>query len=75
MPYIIEIVKAGQTVEVLKYYSSRYNKKGIGRGDRKKLTTEEQRKVNKRAAEKKLRRLINENFQEGDTHLVLDYNG
>ena len=31
MPYIIEIVKAGQTVEVLKYYSSRYNKKGIGR--------------------------------------------
>ena len=29
--------------------------------------------MNKRAAEKKLRRLINENFQEGDTHLVLDY--
>lgn len=73
MPYIIEIVKAGQTLEISKYYSSRYNKKGIGRGDRKKLTTEEQRKVNKRAAEKKLRRLINENFQEGDTHLVLDY--
>lgn len=73
MPYIIEVVKAGSTVEVSKYYSSRFNKRGIGRGKRKSLTTKEQREVNKRAAEKKLRRLINENFQEGDTHLVLDY--
>lgn len=73
MPYIIEVVQAGRTVEVMKYYSSRYGKKGIKRGERKELTKEEQIKVNKRAAEKKLRRLINENFQEGDTHLVLDY--
>lgn len=73
MPYIIEVVKAGNTIEVSKYYSSRFNKKGVKRGDKKELTTEEQKKVNKRAAEKKLRRLINENFQEGDTHLVLDY--
>ena len=73
MPYIIEVVRAGSTVEVSKYYSSRFNKRGIGRGKRKSLTTKEQREVNKRAAEKKLRRLINENFQEGDTHLVLDY--
>ena len=73
MPYIIEIVRAGNTIEVSKYYSSRFNKRGIGRGKRKSLTTKEQREVNKRAAEKKLRRLINENFQEGDTHLVLDY--
>ena len=73
MPYIIEVVKAGNTIEVSKYYSSRFNKKGVKRGKRKQLTTDEQREVNKRAAEKKLRRLINENFQEGDTHLVLDY--
>lgn len=73
MPYIIEVVRAGNTVEVSKYYSSRFNKKGIRKGDKKNLTTEEQKKVNKRAAEKKLRRLINENFKEGDTHLVLDY--
>jgi hypothetical protein len=73
MPYIIEVVEAGKTVEVMKYYSSRYGKKGIKRGKRKALTKEEQRKVNKRAAEKKLRRIINENFGEGDTHLVLDY--
>lgn len=65
MPYIIEIVRAGNTIEVSKYYSSRFNKRGIGRGKRKSLTTKEQREVNKRAAEKKLRRLINENFQEG----------
>ena len=73
MPYIIEVVQAGKTIEVMKYYSSRYGKKGIKRGKRQNLTKEEQIKVNKRAAEKKLRRLINENFQEGDTHLVLDY--
>ena len=73
MPYIIEVVKAGNTIEVSKHYSSRFNKKGVKRGKRKQLTTDEQREVNKRAAEKKLRRLINENFQEGDTHLVLDY--
>lgn len=30
MPYIIEIVRAGSTVEVSKYYSSRFNKKGRG---------------------------------------------
>lgn len=73
MPYIIEIVKAGATIEVQKYYSSRYGKRGIKRGEKKALTRDEQREVNKRAAEKKLRRIINENFQEGDTHLVLDY--
>ena len=26
MPYIIEVVKAGNTIEVSKYYSSRFNK-------------------------------------------------
>lgn len=73
MPYIIEVVRAGKTVEVLKYYSSRFGKKGIKRGKKRSLTREEQKEVNKRAAEKKLRRIINENFEEGDTHLVLDY--
>lgn len=53
MPYIIEVVKAGNTIEVSKYYSSRFNKKGVKRGKRKQLTTDEQREVNKRAAEKK----------------------
>ncbi|MFA9375773.1 MAG: hypothetical protein ACERKZ_03355 [Lachnotalea sp.] len=73
MPYIIEIVEAGNTVEILKYFSSRFNKRGYKKGKKKNLTKEEQKKVNKRAAEKKLRRIINANFQEGDTHLVLDY--
>lgn len=39
MPYIIEVVKAGNTIEVSKYYSSRFNKKGVKRGKRKQLTT------------------------------------
>lgn len=73
MPYMIEVVEAGATIEIQKYYSSRYGKRGIKRGEKKALTSDEQREVNKRAAEKKLRRIINENFQEGDTHLVLDY--
>jgi len=73
MPYIIEVVKAGETIEVSKYYSSRFNKKGIKRGKKKSLTREEQKKVNKRAAEKRLRLLLNENYREGDTHLVLGY--
>ena len=41
MPYIIEVVQAGKTIEVMKYYSSRYGKKGIKRGKRQNLTKEE----------------------------------
>lgn len=73
MPYIMEIVKAGDTIEISKYYSSRFNKKCKKRSKRVNITKEEQFKVNERAAAKKLRRSLNENFKPGDSHTVLTY--
>ena len=73
MPYIERITRAGKTIEVERYYTSRYKKPGIKRGDKVKATTEQQQKVNTRAAERKLRILINANYGYGDYHLVLDY--
>ena len=73
MPYVKRTTKAGKTIEVEFYYTSRYNKKGGSRKDKVKPTREEQKKVNTRAAERKLRLLINNNFGYGDYHVVLDY--
>lgn len=61
------------TIEIERYFTSRYKKKGISRGDKVKPTKEEQEKVNTRQAERKLRILINANYGYGDYHLVLDY--
>lgn len=73
MPYIERITKAGKTIEVERYFTSRYKKKGIKRGDKVKPTTEQQEKINTREAERKLRILINANYGYGDYHVVLDY--
>lgn len=73
MPYVERIIKAGKTIEIERYFTSRYKKKGIERGDKVKPTKEEQKKVNTRQAERKLRILINANFGYGDYHLELDY--
>ena len=64
---------AGKTIEVEKYYTNNYKRKGIKRGDKVKPTTEGQKKINSRNAERKLRQLLNANFEEGDIHLILDY--
>lgn len=73
MPYVKRTTRAGRTVEVEYYYTSRYNRKGQHRADKIKPTDEAQKKINKRQAERKLRLLINENFSYGDYHVVLDY--
>lgn len=73
MPYIKSTIVAGKTIEVKKYYSSRYKSKGIVRGERRGITSEEQQEINKKIAEEKLRWRINANFKEGDYHLILDY--
>ena len=73
MPYVERITRAGKTIEVERYFTSRYKKPGIKRGDKVKPTKEEQKKVNTRAAERKLRLLLNANFGYGDYHLELDY--
>lgn len=73
MPYIEAITKAGNTIEIERYYTARYNKRGQGRAEKKQPTKEEQKKVNTKQAEKKLRRLLNANFSGNDFHVVLPY--
>lgn len=73
MPYIKEVCRAGKTIEVGKYYSSRYGIKGIKRSANHAPTPEQMQRANERAATKKLRRIINTNFGLGDIHLVLTY--
>lgn len=73
MPYVERITRAGKTIEIERYFTSRYRKKGIRRGGRVKPTEEQQLKINTRQAERKLRITINANFGYGDYHVVLDY--
>ena len=73
MPYVKRTTKAGKTVEIEYYYTSRYNKKGGRRSEKVKATREAQKKVNTKQAERKLRLLMNNNFGYGDYHIVLDY--
>ena len=73
MPYIESVCVAGKTIEVERYFSARYGRRGQRSEDRVKPSKEEQLKINNRIAEKKLRRILNANFKAGDYHLVLSY--
>lgn len=73
MPYVERITRAGKTIEVDRYYTSRWKKKGITRGDKVKPTDEAQKKVNTRKAERTLRLILAENFKDGDYHLNVGY--
>lgn len=73
MPYIEEICVAGKVVEVSKYYSYRYHQKGEKREPKENLTSESQKKVNQRKAERTLRRQMNANFVDGDYLIRLDF--
>ena len=73
MPYVKETYICGSYVEIRKYYSSRYGKKGVKRGPYREPTREEVETINERQAITKLRRLIETNFTYGDFHLVLTY--
>ena len=66
MPYVESVCVAGKTVEIERYYTARYGKRGQKRGTRVKPSKEEQRAINNRQAEKKLRRILNANFSPGD---------
>ena len=41
MPYVERVTKAGNTIEIERYFTSRYKKKGISRGDKVKPTKEQ----------------------------------
>ena len=73
MPYVERITKAGKTIEIERYFTSRWRKKGITRGDKVKPTKEEQKKVNTRKAERTLRLALAENFKDGDYHIDFGY--
>ena len=73
MPYVISRTKAGKTVEVEKYYTLRYKTKGVRRGEVINPTSEEQKDINLKQAEKKLRQRLNANYGDGDFHVVWDY--
>ena len=73
MPYIKSVTKAGNTLIIEKYYSSRWHKEGIKRSENTNKTSEAQEKSNLRKAERMVTILINANFVSGDWHMVLDY--
>ena len=73
MPYIKATTKAGKTITVKKYYSSRYGMQNIPRGANVLPTTEAQQRINDRIAADKLTNILNENFKGGDFHAVLTY--
>lgn len=73
MPYVKEICVAGNTIEIIKYYSPRHYAKGEKRAKKENLTNEAQKKVNIRKAIKELRRLMNHNFRDGDYLVRLDF--
>lgn len=73
MPYIKETCVAGDTVEVSKYYSYRWHIPGERRNPKTNESSDAIKRVNQRQAEKKLRRLMNTNFQKGDLLIRLDF--
>ena len=73
MPYIHEICKAGKTEEHCKYYSWYIHPPGMKRQKRSEESEDRIKRANIRKAEKDLRRLMNENFQDGDFLVTLDF--
>lgn len=73
MSYMLEICVAGKTIEICKYYTYRAHIKGEKRAKKEKPTKEAQKRVNLRKAEKELRRTMNENFEDGDLLVRLDF--
>lgn len=74
MPYIKRIVKAGDTIEVKKYFSSRIGKKDrVQREEKMNVSSDKVQEINEKNAIEKLTWLINTNFGEGDLHIRLTY--
>lgn len=74
MPYVKRTVRAGDTIEVKKYYTSRIGKKDKGmRAEKSNITPEKMAEVNEKNAVEKLTWILNANFSEGDLHCRLTY--
>lgn len=70
MQYIQKITVAGDTIEIEKTRSARFGKR-IPRGTKENDTPKNVQEINRRNAVKNLTRLLNENFEPGDLHIVL----
>ncbi len=73
MPYIEEVCIAGKVREHIKYYSWYIHPPGQKREKVRAPSEERIRKANQRKAEKTLRRLMNNNFKDGDLLVRLDF--
>lgn len=73
MPYIKRITKAGKVTQVEMYYSAKYNHRGYKKQIKDKPTTEQQKKINIKRAERKLGLIMDANYSGGDLHVVLPY--
>lgn len=67
------IVTAGNTIEIEKIRRERNYQKGAERSPRKNPTSEKQKLVNERQAEKNLRRTMNSSFGNSDLYLTMMY--
>ena len=73
MPYLQRTTKAGKTIFVDKYYSSRYGKKSGSKAPTREESSEKQKLINDRRAQRELQLLLLANFVPKDLHLVLTY--
>lgn len=73
MAYIEEVCICGRVEERRKYYDARSHPPGEHREKKEKPTSEAQKRVNRRKAERNLRRLMNASFVDGDYLVRLDF--
>lgn len=71
--YIERVTIAGKTKEIEKYYTYRTYAKGGKRPRRKETSSEKQKEANDRQAVKKLRQLMNANFNNDCFYITLEY--
>lgn len=73
MPYVRRTVQAGPVRETKKMMTGRIHTKGAKRASKQAPTPEDQKAVNERVAEERLRWKLNANFGAGDYHIVLHH--
>ena len=73
MPNYRKVIYSGDVVEIEEYFSPRRAGENIHRGANKNMTSEQQAEWNLQRARKKLARLINANFKEGDLFITLTH--
>lgn len=73
MPYVKETCVAGKTIEISKYFTYRFHRAETDRSPKEELTSEAVKRINNRNAIKRLRRILNTNFEDGDYLVRLDF--